>query len=174
MKIALHICCGICAAGVVERLTSEGHQVYGYFFNPNIHPEEEYKRRLETVRQVAAELEFPLEVAEYEPEKWFVETESLKDEPEGGLRCSVCFRIRLKKTYAYMCEAGLDAFSSTLTVSPQKKAGVVNRVGQETGGDVFLARDFKKKAGFQRSTELAKKWNLYHQHYCGCVYSVRD
>ena len=72
-----------------------------------------------------------------------------------------------------MIDAGLDAFTTTLTVSPQKKAEAVNKAGLEIGGDTFLVRDFKKKAGFQRSTELARKWDLYHQHYYGCVYRVR-
>ncbi|MFC2005013.1 epoxyqueuosine reductase QueH [Chloroflexota bacterium] len=174
MKVVLHICCGVCAAGVVERLTSEGHQVYGFFYNPNIHPQEEYERRLEAAYKVAEELSFPLEVGPYTPEEWFTETESLENEPEGGRRCEVCFRHRLKKTSLYLQDSGLDAFTTTLTISPQKSAAVVNRVGQEIGGDRFLVRDFKKQAGFQRASELAKKWALHRQNYCGCIYSVRE
>ena len=102
MKILLHICCGVCAAGVVERLTSEGHQIHGLFYNPNIHPLEEYEKRLEVARKVAEELNFPLEVPTYTPEEWFQETNSLENEPEGGRRCEVCFRLRLKKAYLYM------------------------------------------------------------------------
>jgi predicted adenine nucleotide alpha hydrolase (AANH) superfamily ATPase len=173
MKVVLHICCGVCAAGVVERLFSEGHKVYGFFYNPNIHPQEEYERRLEAVRKVAEELHFPLEIGPYTPEEWFAETKSLESEPEGGKRCEVCFRHRLKQTYLYLQGSGLDAFTTTLTISPQKSAAVVNRVGRGIGGDRFLVRDFKKKAGFQRATELAKKWALYHQNYCGCIYSMR-
>ncbi len=173
MELVLHICCGVCAAGVVERLTSEGHRVHGYFYNPNIHPHEEYERRLEAAYKVAEELRFPLEEGPYIPEDWFKETESLKNEPEGGRRCEVCFRHRLEKTWLYLLDSGLDAFTTTLTVSPHKPAAVINRIGREIGGDRFLSRDFKKKAGFQRATELAKKWALYRQDYCGCIYSVR-
>ena len=173
MKVVLHICCGVCAAGVVERLNTEGHEVYGFFYNPNIHPQEEYERRLEAVRKVAKEMNFPLEVGSYTPEEWFAETRALENEPEGGKRCEVCFRYRLEKAYLYLLDSGLDAFTTTLTISPQKSAEVVNRVGQEIGGDRFLVRDFKKKAGFQRTTELARKWSLYHQNYCGCIYSLR-
>jgi predicted adenine nucleotide alpha hydrolase (AANH) superfamily ATPase len=174
MKILLHICCGVCAAGVVERLTLEGHQVHGLFYNPNIHPRQEYDRRLEVARKVAKELDFPLEVPLYITEEWFNETVSLENEPEGGRRCEVCFRLRLKKAYLYMKDCGADAFTTTLTVSPHKSADVINRVGQEIGGERFLARDFKKKAGFQRAVELAKKWALYRQDYCGCIYSMRN
>jgi len=173
VKIVLHICCGVCAAGVVERLTLEGHQVLGLFYNPNIHPLEEYERRLEAAYKVAQELNFPLEAGPYTPEEWFEETSSLKNEPEGGRRCEVCFRIRLKKTYLYLKDCGWDAFTTTLTVSPHKSADVINQVGQEIGGDRFLVRDFKKKGGFQRAAELAKKWSLYRQYYCGCIYSMR-
>jgi len=174
MKILLHICCGVCAAGVVERLTLEGHQVHGLFYNPNIHPQQEYDRRLEVARKVAKELDFPLEVPLYITEEWFKETVSLENEPEGGRRCEVCFRLRLKKTYLYMKDCGADAFTTTLTVSPHKSADMINRVGQEIGGERFLARDFKKKAGFKRAVELAKKWALYRQDYCGCIYSMKN
>jgi len=174
MKILLHICCGVCAAGVVERLTLEGHQVHGLFYNPNIHPRQEYDRRLEVALKVARELDFPLEVPPYITEEWFNETVSLENEPEGGRRCEACFRLRLKKAYLYMKDCGAGAFTTTLTISPHKSAVMINRVGQEVGGERFLVRDFKKKAGFKRATELAKKWALYHQDYCGCIYSMRN
>ncbi len=174
MKIVLHICCGVCAAGAIERLTSEGHQIQGFFYNPNIHPKEEYERRLEVTRLVAKELHFPLEIGPYNPEEWHQEITSLENEPEGGKRCEVCFRIRLKRTYLYLLDYGWDAFTTTLTVGPRKAANVVNRVGQELAGDKFLARDFKKKEGSRHAMELARKWNLYRQHYCGCIYSLQE
>ncbi len=173
MKVILHICCGVCAAGVVERLTSEGHEVLGLFYNPNIHPPEEYNKRLEVAYQVAEKLDFSLAVLPYMPDEWFKETSFLADEPEGGKRCEVCFRIRLQGTYLYMEDRGYDAFTTTLTISPHKSAEVINRVGREIDGERFLARDFKKKEGFKRATELAKKWALCRQNYCGCVYSMR-
>jgi predicted adenine nucleotide alpha hydrolase (AANH) superfamily ATPase len=174
MKIVLHICCGVCAAGVVKTLTEEGHQVIGFFYNPNIHPAEEYHKRLETVQKVARELNFPLEVAPYTPEEWLRETEPLKREPEGGKRCQVCFRIRLQKAYSYLKEFGADAFTTTLTISPHKSAVVVNQIGLEIGGDKFLVRDFKKKDGFKKAMQLARQWQLYQQNYCGCLYSIRQ
>ncbi|MBI3931534.1 MAG: epoxyqueuosine reductase QueH [Chloroflexi bacterium] len=174
MKTVLHICCGICAAGVAERLLSEGHEVSGFFYNPNIHPAKEYECRLEVARRVAGELGFPLAVGQYGTDRWFEATNGLETEPEGGRRCPVCFRLRLEKTFSHMQEKGCDAFTTTLTVSPSKSALVVNQIGQEIGGDRFLARDFKKKDGFKRSIELAKKWELYRQHYCGCIFSLRQ
>ena len=173
MKIVLHICCGVCAAGVVERLTLEGHQVIGLFYNPNIHPQQEYERRLEVARKVAGQLNFPLEVPPYIPEEWFNETSYLENEPEGGKRCEVCFRLRLKRAYNYMEDYGWEVFTTTLTISPHKSADVINGVGREIGGERFLARDFKKREGYKRAMELAKKWTLYRQNYCGCIYSMK-
>ena len=174
MKIVLHICCGVCAAGAVEALATEGHQVIGFFYNPNIHPAEEYERRLETTRRVAQELNFPLEVAPYTPEEWLRETDSLKHEPEGGKRCQVCFRIRLEKTYHHLIDCGADAFTTTLTISPHKSVEAVNNIGREVGGERFLVRDFKTKDGFKRAIRLARQWELYRQDYCGCIYSMRQ
>ena len=174
MKILLHICCGVCAAGVVDRLNEEGHQVRGFFYNPNIQPEEEYQRRLEATNKVAEELGFPLEVGPYVPGEWLEETRSLENEPEGGRRCAVCFRLRLEKTYLYLPEYGGDVFTTTLTVSPLKSADMINQIGREIGGANFLVRDFKKKAGFQRATQLAKAWSIHRQDYCGCLYSLKE
>ncbi|MFH1381927.1 MAG: epoxyqueuosine reductase QueH [Chloroflexota bacterium] len=173
MKVVLHICCGVCAAGVAERLMAESHEVLGYFYNPNIHPAEEYEKRLAVARRVAQELDFPLVVGPCEPGTWLQATKSLASEPEGGRRCEVCYRLRLQKTYSYLLDSGADAFTTTLTISPHKSAVVVNRIGVEIGGSKFLARDFKKKAGFQRANELAKQLALYRQDYCGCIYSMR-
>ena len=173
MKVVLHVCCGVCAAGVAGRLIAEGHEVSGFFYNPNVHPLEEFQRRLGAARRVAREFGFALDVAPNRPEEWHREADSLADEPEGCRRCEVCFRLRLQETYLHMLHRGADAFTTTLTVGPRKSADVVNRVGLEVGGASFLARDFKKKAGFQRAIEFAKQWGLYRQDYCGCVYSMR-
>ena len=174
MKVVLHICCGVCAAGAAEVLVNEGHQVLGFFYNPNIHPAEEYQRRLETARRVAQELHFPLEVPHYEPEEWFRQAGSLKDEPEGGQRCQVCYGLRLEKTCDYMLACRADAFTTTLTISPHKSAQTINRIGQDISSDKFLMRDFKKKEGFKRAVDLAKQCQLYRQDYCGCIYSLRQ
>ncbi len=173
MKILLHICCGVCAAGAAEKLISEGHQLTGYYFNPNISPPEEYAKRLKSTENIAEIMNFPLITPPYLPDKWLEITANLSQEPEGGKRCEVCFRIRLRETYDYMQEIGFDAFTTTLTIGPQKSAEAVNRVGREIGGDKFLIKDFKKQGGFQRANQLAKQFLIYRQNYCGCLYSIR-
>lgn len=174
MRIALHICCGICASEVIETLCREEHQIVGFFYNPNIHPENEYRRRLTAVYKISRELNFPLIVPPYTPEEWLAGTSIFKKEPEGGKRCHICFEMRLQKTYLYMKNSKCDAFTTTLTISPHKSAEAINRIGYDIGGERFLTRNFKKKGGFNRANRMAKQWNLYRQNYCGCIYSIRD
>ncbi len=173
MKVALHICCAVCAAGAAERLLQEGYQVHGFFYNPNIYPTEEYKRRLENALKVAHELSFPLTEGLYTPEDWARAVASLENEPEGGKRCPICFKVRLDKTFEFMQKSGCDSFTTTLTMGSNKSGELIGKLGQEIGGDQFLKKDFKKKEGFKRAGELARQWGLYRQHYCGCIYSLR-
>jgi predicted adenine nucleotide alpha hydrolase (AANH) superfamily ATPase len=173
VKIVLHICCGVCAAGAAQELISEGHTVTGYYFNPNIYPEEEYKARLEAAQKIADELGFEFKTGEYAPKYWTAETMALAAEPEGRKRCEICYRIRLQAAHEFMKETGADAFASTLTIGPSKSAEKINRIGFEIGGETFLARDFKKKDGFKKANELSKKLGIYRQNYCGCIYSIR-
>ncbi len=173
MDVLLHVCCGVCAAAVVERLTAEGYRIHGFFYNPNIHPGEEYELRLTAARAVARRLDFPLDAGSYTPDEWSKMVQGLENEPEGGRRCAICYRLRLEKTFEAMRARGIDYFASTLTISPHKSSAVINRLGAAIGGESFLARDFKKKGGFQRSNELARDFHLYRQHYCGCRYSMK-
>jgi predicted adenine nucleotide alpha hydrolase (AANH) superfamily ATPase len=171
MKIALHICCAVCAAGAAKRLIREGREVLGFFYNPNIYPEEEYRLRLDNARKVGGELGFRLREGPYEPEVWTERVRTLENEPEGGRRCPVCFKMRLERTYQFMLEEGCEAFTTTLTMGSNKPAGTMGKIGQEIGGGRYLESDFKKKEGFKRAGELARQWGLYRQHYCGCKYS---
>ncbi len=172
MNVLLHICCGVCAGSVAERLLSEGHRVTGYFYDPNIHPAPEYKRRLDVARKVCDWLHVPFVAGDYRPEEWEKAVVGLEKEPEGGKRCEVCYRVRLRESHRFALDNGLEVFTSTLTVSPHKPAVVVNRVGQEVGGAMFLARDFKKQDGFKRANQIARELDIYRQHYCGCIYSL--
>lgn len=173
MKVLLHICCSVCATSVIERLRSEGHDVVGLFYNPNIHPHEEYQKRLAEAKKVAEQMNFELVEGEYNTLDWFRLTDSYKNAPEGEKRCNICFEMRLKYTWKYLRSKNFDMFTTTLTVSPHKKSSKINEIGQNIGNSLFLAADFKKKDGFNRAIQLAKEMNLYHQHYCGCKYSMK-
>ena len=173
MKVLLHICCGVCAAGSTEQLISEGHRLTGYYFNPNISPAEEYAKRLAAATTVAGIMHFQVIVPPYSPEKWLESTANLAQEPEGGKRCEVCFKIRLKATYDYMRVNDFDVFTTTLTIGPQKSTELINCIGREIGGEKFLVRNFKKQGGYQRAVQLTKQYQIYRQNYCGCLYSLR-
>jgi hypothetical protein len=171
--LLLHFCCGVCGAGALEKLKKENFQITAFFYNPNIYPAEEYFKRWEVAIRVAEIFKIKLYQGAYEPTAWFKQINGLEKEPEGGKRCEVCFKIRLKATYQKMKELQLALFATTLTLSPHKPSAVINRVGEEVGGRHFLKQDFKKQAGFEKAIFLARKYHLYRQNYCGCRFSFR-
>lgn len=158
----------------MERLLCEGHRVTCFFYNPNIHPSDEYAKRLSFSKKACEELSVPLVEGKYDRENWFGSAKGSEYSPEGGERCRICWDIRIRETYLHMKENGFDAFATTLTVSPSKNASVICEIGRSLAGDRFLCYDFKKKGGFQRSSELAREWGLYRQDYCGCIYSREE
>ena len=110
-------------------------------------------------------------------EAWAGAVRPWAEEPEGSDRCRACFRHRLERTAAKAVELSLDAFTTTLSVSPHKNYQMLCEVGREAGQahDVeFLEVDFKKKGGFLKSVELSRLMGLYRQNYCGCVYSASE
>lgn len=112
----------------------------------------------------------------YEIKKWLTLTKGYEDEPEGGRRCDLCFRMRLNKTAEQAKELGTDLFGTTLTVSPLKNHHIINSIGSEIAASLgigFLQSNFKKNDGFKKTMEMSKKLQLYRQHYCGCIYSIR-
>ena len=175
-RLLLHICCAPDATIGIERLTDH-YDVEGYFYNPNIHPSEEYHRRDAAMDDLAEAVSFSHRKGSADPKPWLKSVEGLEDEPEKGRRCVECIRMRLQETARAAKEGGFDLFAAVLTVSPHKNSGVVNRLGEEAGrvhGVQYFPTDLKKKDGFRRSVELSKKHGLYRQNYCGCVYSIRD
>jgi len=178
-KLLLHTCCGVCGVYVLEKLKEE-FEVTAYFYNPNIHPQEEYKRRREAVRQICSEASLPFVEGEYQPESWFTVIAKecnfdFKNEPEGGRRCPVCFKMRLEESARYAHENGFEWLATTLTMGRNKKAEVINPIGQAAAqkyGLKFYEADWKKQNGQLIAHQLAKEKDIYRQHYCGCVFSV--
>ena len=117
---------------------------------------------------------FELLEGPYDRQRWFEAVKGNEYSREGGARCLMCYEVRLLKTFQEMRKKDINAFTTTLTVSPHKAAEAINKAGMNIGGEKFLLYDFKKKGGFQRATELAKEWGLYRQHYCGCIYSLEE
>jgi len=176
-KIVLHFCCGPCGAGVLETLSTQ-FTIVGYFYNPNIWPEEEYKRRLDSAEKIVKSMKIEMVAGPYK-NSMFEEkvTQALPDyqrEKEGGKRCLLCYRLRLEKTAIFAKKRGIDIFATTLSISPHKKADSINAIGVELAkvhGLNFYEADFKKNKGFGKSVRLSKELGLYRQKYCGCRYS---
>ena len=175
-RLLVHICCAPDAAYVIG-LLRESYDVTGFFSNPNIQPAEEYERRLEEARKVAAIMGVQLIEDDYDPALWMRVTHKFRHEPEKGRRCDVCYAFRLERTARTAAGLGFAGFATIMSLSPWKKAAALNRIGKMFGrrhGVEFLEADFKKKDGFRKSVALSKDLNLYRQDYCGCLYSRRD
>ncbi|NLD19327.1 MAG: epoxyqueuosine reductase QueH [Clostridiales bacterium] len=182
-SLLLHSCCGPCSSSVVERLAEE-FRITIFFYNPCITDEAEYqKRRSSQLKFIGRFNEENMgkgmvffKETDYRPKDFFNITKGFEEAAEGGKRCSICFRQRLEKTAETARLMGYDYFGTTLTVSPHKNNDVISEIGRKLAlkyGLSFLDRDFKKKDGFKRSIELSKRYELYRQNYCGCIYSKR-
>ena len=175
--LLLHSCCAPCSSASLEYL-SKYFSISLLYYNPNISPLEEYDKRLGELERLVRELpaEHPISIlpCEYRGEDFARMAKGLEQEPEGGARCMACYRLRLEEAARAAKEHGMEYFTTTLTISPLKNAGAINRIGEELAekyGVKHLPSDLKKKDGYKRSIELSKEYGLYRQDYCGCVYS---
>jgi len=172
-KLLLHVCCAPCSTHVIELLKEE-YDLTLFFYNPNVEPINEYEMRLKEAERYAKELHLPLEVGDYDNIEWHNAVNGHEQDKEGEERCSICFRYRLEKTAQLAKENKFDMFATTLTVSPFKNTEIINKIGKELAGNInFLESDFKQDKGYMHSIELSKKYCLYRQNYCGCLYSKR-
>lgn len=175
-KFLLHICCATCAGHVINKLQESGFNVTAFFYNPNIHPKDEYIRRMEDVKGYCLKNSVDFVKGIYDTDKWFKLTKGLEQETEGGKRCGVCYKMRLKEVSQYAKKHNFDVFGATLTISPHKKADTVNSIGKDLGNEFgvdFYEADWKKQDGFKCACEIAKNEGFYKQNYCGCVYSKK-
>lgn len=175
-KLLLHTCCAPCVSYSIEKVKELNFEPVIYFFNPNIHPLQEYQKRRDELIEFAKKKNYSLIIEEPDFDEWFDKTDLLKNEPERGARCCVCFEMRLRKTAFYAKENGFGYFSTSLTISPHKSYKVISQIGQKLAReyDLFYEDiDFKKNDGFKKSLEISKEYNLFRQNYCGCEYSIR-
>jgi hypothetical protein len=148
-----------------------------FFYNPNIHPIEEYELRKQENMRYADKLGMPFIDADYDIDVWFERTKGQEDEPERGERCSTCFDLRFEITAKYASENGYDIVSSTLGISRWKDMNQINASGTRSSAPYKIPYwdfNWRKKGGSSRMLELSKKEGFYQQEYCGCAYSLRD
>ena len=177
--LLLHCCCAPCSSYCLEYLHKH-FKVTLFYYNPNIHPEEEYHHRVNEVRRLISEMGLENEVdfieGENDTESFYSAVKGMENVREGGERCFACYELRLNKTASLAKQMNFDYFTTTLSISPLKNAQKINEIGemlQEKYGVKHLPSDFKKKNGYKRSIELSAQYGLYRQNYCGCVYSLR-
>jgi predicted adenine nucleotide alpha hydrolase (AANH) superfamily ATPase/VanZ family protein len=174
-KLLLHICCIGCGVSLVKKLSID-YDVYLYFYNPNISPKAEFKKRLEEIRRVAKIYKLKVIISHTSHKHWLKKVKGHETDPERGSRCTICYHDRLAKTAQKAHKLGFDAFTTTLSISPHKNYPVIKKIGNELAEKFnikFIDEDFKKNGGFQKSCEVSRQLELYRQDYCGCEFSIR-
>lgn len=171
MNILLHICCANCAIYPVRVLREQNHRVTGFFFNHNIHPYQEYQRRLETVRDYSARVELEMIYRdEYLLEEFLAQVAA-----DYHHRCEYCYRSRLEATARQAASGCFDGFSSSLLYSRYQRHEQIREIGEELAGKfgvAFVYQDFRN--GWRAGIDTSKAMGLYRQQYCGCIYSEKD
>lgn len=175
-KLLLQSCCAPCSTTVIEKLKNH-FDITIIYYNPNIEPINEYEKRKQEQIKIIEQYNIKYLDCDYDNELFHEMSIGLENEPEKGIRCHKCYRLRLDYTAKKAKFLGYDYFGTTLTVSPYKLSNVINEIGLdlEKKYDIkFLVSDFKKNNGYKNSIELSKKYNLYRQNYCGCIYSRKS
>ena len=172
MKLLMHTCCAPCSVYCIDELRSENIEPTLFWFNPNIHPYQEYKARRDCLKEYSKNINV---------NTIFEENYGLKDFCKnviGNLetRCEdYCYPVRLEKTAKFAKENGYDTITTTLLVSPYQKHDIIHELGERIAteyGLKFLYRDFRE--GFREGQAKARERGLYMQKYCGCIFSEED
>ena len=177
-SLLLHSCCAPCAGEIMEAVAASEIKTTVYFYNPNIHPIQEYELRKEENMRYCQKLGFNFIDADYDKDNWFKRIKGLENEPERGERCTKCFDMRFERSALYAHENKFSLFATTLGISRWKDLDQVNnsglRAADRYSGLNFWDFNWRKAGGSPRMIEISKREEFYQQEYCGCVYSLRD
>ena len=177
-SLLLHSCCAPCAGEIMEAVAASEIKTTVYFYNPNIHPLQEYELRKEENKRYCQKLGFNFIDADYDKDNWFKRIKGLENEPERGERCTKCFDMRFERSALYAHENNFSLFATTLGISRWKDLDQVNnsglRAADRYSGLNFWDFNWRKAGGSPRMIEISKREEFYQQEYCGCVYSLRD
>lgn len=158
----------------VVHLREGGFEVTAFFFNPNIHPEEEYDLRRASAQLAAGKLGYPLVLAgeARSPARWIGELNGVTAQ---GERCIQCYRQRLLATALEAKKRGFKLFTTSLLYSRYQDHEAIcheaQQIAQETGV-AFLYRDFRPY--WYEGINLSKELGLYRQKWCGCLLSRKE
>lgn len=173
MRLALHACCGPCLLEPYDALAAEAEKAVVVYFNPNIHPAEEYERRRDTLVAYAASAGIDVVELPYDPADWLEVAAPHARDREA--RCRACYRLRLGEVARWAAENGYDALSTTLTVSPYQDAEAIAEEGQRAAaaaGVAYVRRDFRDR--YPEATRRSRELEMYRQNYCGCLLSEME
>lgn len=174
MKILLHSCCGPCTIYPLEVLRSQGIEVEGYFYNPNIHPYKEFLARKDSYHLLAQQEKLTIHVDEnYGLHEFIKMLQGVST--NSAERCQVCYTMRMETTAIKAKELDLDGFSTTLLVSPYQNQSLLIQSGEAAAdkyGVRFIGQDYRE--GFRSAQGKAREMGLYRQAYCGCIFSEYD
>ena len=177
-RVLMHSCCAPCAAEVMDALAASKIETTIFFYNPNIHPRDEYEIRKQENIRYAEKLGMAFVDWDYNVRDWFDRTDGMEHEPERGIRCTACFDMRFEVTADYAAANGFNLISSTLGISRWKNMDQINGCGERAAarhpGMTYWTFNWRKEGGAQRMIEISKREEFYQQEYCGCVYSLRD
>ena len=171
MKILLHICCANCAIYPLERMKEKGDEAVGYFFNPNIHPFQEYQKRLDALKQYSERVGLKVIYRDEYLLEEFLKNVSHRVEE----RCQYCYSVRLETTACEAKKQSFDGFSTTLLQSTHQNHALIKETGERLAREIgipFYYEDFKQ--GWRKGMEVSKAMGLYRQQYCGCIYSEKE
>lgn len=168
MKLLMHMCCAPCSTYPVKILKEKNINFTGYFYNPNIHPYEEYERRRNTVKEFSEIVNIDVIYNdEYLEREWL--------EYKDNNRCKMCYNLRIEKTALYASLNGYNAFTTTLLISPYQNHELIKELGNKYAkkyGIEFYYEDFRPY--FREGQSIAREYNLYRQKYCGCIISFNS
>ena len=177
-SLLLHSCCAPCAGEIMEAVAASKIDTTVYFYNPNLHPIEEYELRKEENKRYCEALDFKFIDADYDKDNWFDRIKGLEDKPERGERCTKCFDMRFERSALFAHENNFSLFATTLGISRWKDLHQVNNSGLRAANRydnlAFWDFNWRKQGGSSRMIEISKREEFYQQEYCGCVYSLRD
>lgn len=177
-KLLLHSCCAPCSGEVMETLIESEIDFSIFFYNPNIHPVKEYLIRKEENIRFAEKHNIEFIDCDYDTDNWFARAKGMENEPEKGIRCTMCFDMRFERTALYAYEHGFRLISSSLGISRWKDMQQINGCGIRAATHYpeieYWDYNWRKNGGAHRMIEISKREEFYQQEYCGCVYSLRD
>lgn len=172
----LHVCCAPCSVAIIDEMR-ERHDLTVLFYNPNIHPLKEYEKRKAEVVRVCRDWGIGMADMDRDAEAWERRVDGVRQQKEGGARCSACIRLRLERAADFAREHGFGSYATSLSSGRRKDASVINAIGRASGGArgvFFYDEDWKKGGRQEKAERLIFEKNIYRQDYCGCRYSLAE